>query len=451
MKRILLFFLFLVLMVPVSGCNSNDGRVFNPLLSSDGKGNAIVCYGLKTSSTTYDVYVQKIDSKGNPVWPCDGVPCGRGIVESGVTADFSCINDGLGGCFVARESYLLEYDTNSESNTTQTEYYSYICHVNALGNKQWETRTGLVDYMTGSQGNALVICDDRLIKIDTDGEQVWGQNGIHLGGVKNAVSVLATGEIDVAWIEKESIYWQRLDSSGSPLNDIPEKPVFTAPENTWLDSIRVISDGSFGPFIMWSLMGDSPDQDSRNSPYPEIFYQLIDAAGELSLVAEGVSLDICATAINARPIEPVAVRDVNDGVIIIWRDFRERIKDTGSLYAQKVNTSGESVWAQGGIRVAYTAINPNHAVIASESGGVICCYDITEDESFSLSKLSHEGTPVWGNKGLSMTIDNEEYSLCTDGNGGVYLVWSYRNRLYLRRIDSRGESQLDYELTIPSN
>lgn len=99
----------------------------------------------------------------------------------------------------------------------------------------------------------------------------------------------------------------------------------------------IINDDAGGAFIAWE---DSRDYTNTRT---DIYAQHINSSGYLEWSTEGV--EIC-TASDFQHY-PITVSDYQDGVVIIWSDSRNQ----GSIYAQRVNASGEIMWATDGVEI----------------------------------------------------------------------------------------------------
>lgn len=195
----------------------------------------------------------------------------------------------------------------------------------------------------------------------------------------------------------------------------------------------IINDDAGGAFIAWE---DSRDYTNTRT---DIYAQHINSSGYLEWSTEGV--EIC-TASDFQHY-PITVSDYQDGVVIIWSDSRNQ----GSIYAQRVNASGEIMWATDGVEIGIGGSGIN--IINDGVGGFILTWSDTRngnDDIFA-QRFDTSGTVLWTPDGIPIctATDNQWYpGIVSDGNGGAIISWSdYRNGfnnndIYVQRIDVNG-------------
>jgi hypothetical protein len=157
--------------------------------------------------------------------------------------------------------------------------------------------------------------------------------------------------------------------------------------------------------------------------------------------------------------------DGEGGVIAAWSDIRSFDVD---VYAQRLNASGQILWAPGGVRVSTTTddeyIGGNSSSIATDgAGGAILVWDAGStgtDTDVWAQRIDPNGNRLWPGRGkLVSRAENFQIfpSLATDGSGGAYIVWedwrSYPTaHVFAQRIDGVGNPYwvLDGTLLSPS-
>lgn len=231
-----------------------------------------------------------------------------------------------------------------------------------------------------------------------------------------AQRVSATGE--AAWLP-----------DGIPICDLPSS-------QSWP---LIVGDTAGGAIVVW---GDTRhgNQDS--------YAQRIDADGNKMWDPAGVP--VCKHPTLQDDLNAVA--DGQGGVIVVWEDWRNGNQD---IYAQRLDSSGKPLWDADGVPV-YRGVGDQYDPVLipdGHGGAIFAWWDIsTPDWNIFAQRLSAAGTPLWnsvevplpvctatGNQGAPFAV--------TDGNGGVFFVWSdYRNdpnfytsaQLYAQRITADG-------------
>src|SRR3990170_2839814 len=116
-----------------------------PQIVTDGGGGAIISWRDFRSATNYDIYAQRIDSSGSPVWTIDGVPvCATG----GHQINPQIVTDGGGGAIVAWQ------DLRSGTN-----YDIYAQRIDPSGTPAWTADGIPVSFAAFDQINPRAVSD----------------------------------------------------------------------------------------------------------------------------------------------------------------------------------------------------------------------------------------------------------------------------------------------------
>jgi hypothetical protein len=75
-----------------------DDAFAQPALISDGAGGAIIAWPDRRSGTDLDIYAQRLDANGAPLWAGNGIPL---CVALGDQAEVTLVSDGAGGAILA--------------------------------------------------------------------------------------------------------------------------------------------------------------------------------------------------------------------------------------------------------------------------------------------------------------------------------------------------------------
>lgn len=153
---------------------------------------------------------------------------------------------------------------------------------------------------------------------------------------------------------------------------------------------------------------------------------------------------------------PVMVSDENGGAILSWEDGRSENKT--AVYAQRIDYSGNSLWADNGVPVCDyhgDQIDP-HMVPDGEGGAIIVWVDgrtkskCSANKSIYAQRLNSEGVRLWNSEGVPICTAKGERgnpAITTDGDGGAIISWEDGRRgcgnwdIFTQRIDSNGNVQ----------
>jgi len=200
-----------------------------PLVAYDGAGGAVCVWSDYRSGTHYDVYAQRVDPNGSPIWAADGVNL---CVNSYNKDNAEIVSDGSGGAIVMWAELR-----------NQADYDVYAQRVNASGSRLW-----------GSYG--LPVCTES------------GNQSI------STMTPGSSGGAIAVWTDRRAgnhdIYAQRLDGAGNAQWTAGGLRVCSDTNSQHLPSI--VPDGNGGAFITWS--------DGRGASGSDIYAQAIDAAGD---------------------------------------------------------------------------------------------------------------------------------------------------------------------------
>jgi hypothetical protein len=362
-------------------------------VAPDGLGGVIVAWeDHRSSSTAPDIYAQRIDGTGAPLWTADGVAV---CTASGLHEYPMLASDGAGGAVIGW--------TDLRSGTS-TEIY--------------------------------------LQKIDAAGTAVWNHDGFPLYPAGNTpwrqIIPDGPGGAIVAWISfsGQNVYAQKIAPNGAVQ--------WTADAALVCSAIGVktrsalVSDGSGGAVIAW--------EDERNGGHGhDIYMQRLNSGGAPLWTADGVA--VCtATGDQQRA---VLAPDGSGGAVVSWQDMRfGSLTDQIAVYSQKVDMDGSALWAADGICVG--SVGMVNDIAADGSGGAILAW-FTYLGGISkgyVQRLDAGGSPQWTPGGVSLRAASNQFipTLVTDGVGGAIVAWTdYLNLgspatadIYALRFDDAG-------------
>ena len=368
------------------------GSQISPSLVSDGAGGAIIIW---TESNL--LYAQRIISAGTTLWPN---PRG-GRVCSGVSANqlspVICSN-GQGGAIIAWQ------DSRNSTNDN-----IWIQNLDATtGNPQW-----------GSTGK--VLCTAPYTQTPSD---------IINNGSTGAIVVWADLRNGAVY---KDIYAQRVNELGNPCWKINGIPIC----NASLDqtSACLCSDGAGGAIICWA--------DQRKGDW-DIYAQRILSTGVLAWTPNGTK--ICTR--SGEQNYPRICSDGSGGAILVWPDGPAGAQD---IYAQRINSAGLTQWiANGTVITNAPSTQYNPAITPDTLGGYIIAWrdDRKGNPDIYAQRINSSGQSYWTVNGTSIcTLANQQSNcrICSDGHGGAYITWQdYRNGnadIYAQLINFLGQAQ----------
>jgi hypothetical protein len=145
-------------------------------------------------------------------------------------------------------------------------------------------------------------------------------------------------------------------------------------------------------------------------------------------------------------MNPVIVPDMKGGGIIIWQDYRVGNYD---IYAQRVDSSGNCMWANNGVALAASALTESYPkAISDMRGGAIIAFNKGSYNVWA-QRVDSAGNACWGTNGMDVSsLTNSvqmSYKLCSDSVGGALITWKNNDTLssdgndgYIQRVDSIG-------------
>lgn len=396
-----------------------------PGITADNSGGAIVTYAVYETLTEQDYYVQRISPEGDFLWGERGVligSTGNGIPYS------EAVSDGSGGAIVTWSECLPEVP--GEPPSCQI----YVARIDSVGDVKWRKDIPGIDQAIpdGSQG-VIIAFDDpygnlSVLKIDSEGNLPWGEDGVSLGGPagsssRDIASDGSGGVIAILMIHDYGgeyiIYAQRVDSNGNILWGSRGAQVIVG----WAEGLRVVNDGSGGAVIVFQ----------RNTP-DGIYVQRIDAEGSVLWGPDGVP--VCVGP--PHPYNPQIVADSAGGATVFFVDER-------GVCARRIDADGHKLW-DGDVEVPASSY---YSLVTDGSGGAICVWYGGRETGAAAQRLDATGTKLWGPDGTTLTFrDLYLPGADSDGCGGVLISWSadvkFRNyevsdvSYHVQRVDADG-------------
>lgn len=365
-------------------------------ITTDNRGGAIVAwYQNEVNGTDNSIYVQRIDADGNLKWGNQG---------------------------------LLVCSTNG---------YRYFPQLYPDGNGG--AVVGWTDLRNGKT-------DVYAQKVDSSGQIKWTQNGVAVcvaANDKYHLDVVSSepGAYVFTWTDNRSgttsdIYAQKLDDYGNALwtND----GIVVCNAIRYQSSPKVCRDENGGVIISWI--------DSRSTDY-NVYAQRINSAGALLWSTNGVAVSTAGSQGNTE-----IVSDYNGGAFIAWYDYRSGASD---IYAAHLNASGINTWVSNGTPVCRAAnYQEFQKIINDQHGGIYITFmDLRnslqyENRDIYAQRLDSLGNSLWATNGIPVCTNSSDQRypmLVPDNNDGILVTWmDTRNGaqdIYAQAINSDGTTR----------
>ncbi len=400
-------------------------------------------------SENIDIYCQKIDLNGKPLWPAAGI--------AATTAPFNQTSprlapDGSGGAIV------VWTDNRREESAV------YAQRITGSGQPNWEDNGRLIARSPARQENpeilrmktldwAIVWEDYRkgtallfAQKVNSAGIPLWQEGGLPLanGGKteeKAALALSPQGDLMVVWQDRRGgnydLYLQKVLPEGDLAWD-ENGLVLSHTTGLVIHQNPAMVEGERGEVILVF-------EDAR-AGYLNIYAQKIGRDGTLLWGKDGVPL----AKVKGDQVNPQLVSDGRGGAIVCWED--QRNPRAAKIYAQRIGASGKKIWEKGSLPLSKLDSQQSQPAMVSDGrGGAIIVW---QDERNPLSlkdlygqRVSGSGELLWGKNGLAVCSENGEqveHAMISDGAGGAILAWTDYRRgernpdIYAQRIDGSG-------------
>jgi hypothetical protein len=352
---------------------------------SDGAGGAIFAW-FENRVSGDDIFAQRIDADGNPVWGDSGV-CACNDPGEQYNADL--VTDGSGGAIVAWGDYRGEGDI-------------YAQRIDGAGTVLWDSAGVAVCTAGNTQdlprlvpapgGGAYVLWQDYrygysdvcVQLIDQNGTPVWVSDGIFVcddaGSYDYKYSPQlvedGSGGVIAAWYDyrdgnNNMVYAQRFDPDGTRAWGRYGKLLI--PSHSYDSGLSMVSDGFGGAIVTGSLYWD------EYAP-TDIYAQRVDHSGNALWGPNGA----VACGADGYQYAPVAAPDGLGGAIIAWQDCRAAALAGSDIYCQRIGPAG--LWG-----------NPEPAIVS--------CADVPADQggwvriktrASALDAAGETATPIFG-------------------------------------------------------
>ncbi|HKW15848.1 MAG TPA: T9SS type A sorting domain-containing protein [Candidatus Krumholzibacteria bacterium] len=399
--------------------------------TTDGAGGTIIAWEDYRSGTNYDVYAQRIDAMGNVKWTTDGV-----VVTNAINHQSHVViaSDGAGGAIIAWQDYR-----------SGSSYDIYAQRVNATGIAQWAPGGVAISTATFDQyfptmtsdgaGGAILewtdyrsgagVGDIYAQRVNGAGVVQWTANGV---AVCTASNDQAAGLIAPDGASGAIVAWE--DLRGGSSTDIYAQRINSAGVTQWTaNGVSVCGAANTQSAITIASDGGGGAaiawQDYRSGTQFDIYAQRVNSTGTSLWGADGVA--VCTEGSNQ--YYPSLAWDNTTGAILAWGDFRS---GTGDIYADRITPGGNLVWTANGVPVCTNVQWQNNAkVIPDGSGGAVIAWGdqrASSAQDIYAQRVDQNGFPRWASDGVAVSTasgaQNTPVTMLTDGSGGAVLTWS---------------------------
>lgn len=290
-------------------------------------------------------------------------------------------------------------------------------------------------------------------RIDANGTPLWTADGIAVcvaADSRQDMQIVADGSggAILCWRDSRGgsgpdIYAQHIDATGSALWSANGIPVYSGTNYQALP--QLVSDHSGGAIILWT--------DDRNGVFNfDLYAQRIDASGTMLWDAAGVP--VC-TAPNGQYAAQI-VTDGSNGAIVVWADGRREsgpfAQDTLQVYAQRIDSGGNTAWTENGVAAAPDAppFQTDPLAVPGGTGDVIVSWidaELDPDTDIFAQRIDPSGTLQWGDGAAAICVQGmEQYAhrIASNGAGGAIISWADTRTsalgcdMYAQNIDASG-------------
>jgi len=177
------------------------------------------------------------------------------------------------------------------------------------------------------------------------------------------------------------------------------------------------------------------------------------AVGVAALVAVLLPLSLCSAAVSwtvggktvcdtaGDQLYPRAVSDGGTGTISVWLDKRTA---NNAIYAQRLNSSGTSLWGATG-KVVCDAVGEKYgpSICGDGAGGAIVVWQEKRDTVWDIyaQRINSSGTRLWAASGAYVepfNVDMKDPALVSDGAGGAIFAFQGNGMEIANRLDGTG-------------
>jgi len=426
-----------------------------PSLVSDGNGGAFIFWLDEPYDSSQGIYAQHVDAGGGHLWEEEG----RHLAgESGLPL---AVSDSAGGAIVAwgDRNGIYAQRLDARGNTVWSGGKVLVWSKPVGG---WQSLIGMT---TDGSGGAILLREtssDMVYaqRVSSEGVSLWGEGGVPIGGIKAAyrgVPMVSDSEGGAVFIWEDSsgedmrIYAQRISHDGELVwakGGVSVTTIISEKERP-----QLINDGTGGFIIAWTNMSIDTGWDE------DVYAQKLDAEGQRIWGEQG----ILVSDAPGWQSNPQIAADGSGGCIIAWRETQYINIKQSNIFAQRIDSAGETQWQEGGVPVSnipQDSPSPDLGlvyIIGDSTGGSTVIWVADKDRASQRArqvyaqKLDANGQRLWSEGGVEV-YKNPPFrtigysSVISNGSGGFIIGsrvsegsnMSRTDSVYIQRVDSAG-------------
>lgn len=366
----------------------------------------VVWEDFRNGKDNSDIYLQKVDGKGKPLWRTGGIPV---CLARGSQSLPILVEDGVGGVIVAWAD---------KRNGRDEDIYSQ--RVNGWGKLLWKF-------------NGVKVCD-----APTPQSQICGVSDGEEG-------------VFLAWVDARDLkssgfdlYIQRISHSGETMWKANGKPFVNLPG---LQTSPVLeSDGNGGAYIAW--------MDFRGS-HSNIYVQHVNNFG----IYEWEPGGRCLVPMQSNQRHPVMARNFQNDLYIVWQEGRFG-DGYEKLFMQCITVGGRKVWDRSGLLVCnYMGRQSSPSIISGEYGYFWVSWldermKEVDGSGLFAQKFEIGGDSEWISSGVMVgggMKEFGEYEMVRNKGGYLILSWVAEaleegklSEVHVQKIHPNGETELSF-------
>jgi hypothetical protein len=273
-------------------------------IASDAGGNTFIIWKDNPSYSEGDIFIQKVDTNGQVAWLTGGLQLTNTRNPGYVRGDFDrrIIGDGEGGAIAIWVQGTLSED-----------------------------------------GRHIIGQDLYAQHISSEGEMLWGENGIFVAGMAHDSRIIgdAHENTTIFWGDLQNVYAQRVDATGNVVWTEAGINIGQAGESNNIMYYCVAGDDAGGAVVVWNY--------SENGN-KSLHAQRLDAEGNKLWGDNGIKVSKVSPYWGGYSTPARISLDGNGGFFITWA-AGEHLKDKTSSYIQRISGDGELLWGEKGIRL----------------------------------------------------------------------------------------------------
>jgi hypothetical protein len=384
-------------------------------ITEDGSGGVFVAW-IDRRSGDDDIYAQRFDINGVPLWSASGVPI---CVATGTQAGGAMVTDGSGGA-------IIEWsDGRNPSHTFYPNNDVYAQRIDASGVTHWAANGVAVCADTSNQILGPIVSDGAhgaiiswtdarggasnsiyAQRVDSSGVSEWAADGTKIAGYDGSPSAFLVGSSpgpsnDAVLLVQEGVvdasyhsvlYVQKVSASGVGEWGIGGTPVSDPLSDVLGLGAAIVADGLGGAYVAWG--------DDRGGIY-DLYMQRFNTVGTPLWAAGG---NVICNAAGRRALGGLT-RDPSGDEYLTWSDRRAGLPD---IYAQRVSASGLPVWTVNGVQVCGAPRGQFRATLAgfkaASPGRVFVGWADNRAGNaryFYMERLDLNGVPQWAANGIT--------------------------------------------------